>query len=62
MGVFGSFPIQAWLAKLSQASPSLSLASQDLFVWLRALLSLARMSSCLVGWLGLHTVTSSLSW
>jgi hypothetical protein len=32
MGVFGSFSIQAWLAKSSQANLSLSLASQDMFV------------------------------
>lgn len=62
LGVFGSFFIAAWLAKLSLASLSLSQSSQYPFVWLPVLLSLARMSLCLIDWLGLHIVTSSLSW
>jgi len=51
--MFGSFSIQDWLAKLSQAiaklsqaSLSLPLARQDPFVLLHVLMNLARMSSC----------------
>jgi len=34
MSVFGSCPLQAWLVKLSQTSPSLPLTSRDRLVWL----------------------------
>jgi len=61
MGVFGLFPMWTWPVKLSQATSSLLLVSQDLLVWLHVLLSLTRMTLCLVGWFGLYTVNSSLS-
>ena len=58
----GDLPIaNTSLAQLNQASISLLLASQNMFIWLPAHLSQARMSLCLVGLLGLHTATFSSS-
>jgi hypothetical protein len=48
MGVFGLLVHYSLARNLSQGTTSLFSGSQEAFVWLLELLSLARMSSCLV--------------
>ena len=48
MGVFGLLVHCSLARNLSLGTTSLFPRSQEVFVWLLALLSLARMSSCLV--------------